>query len=152
MIRMRLNYSLELKELNEPSTINKIETSMEELKISFRFAKGLVVMFCMYAFSTLSLWTIVIIDINKKMHPYFYMYPLLFIRSCGTAMPIVFPLFHTTLRRGYANVFRLVCLPKKKKEIKRVIYIHRRQLKKFPEKNLQNKEDPRLFAEIVNDF
>ncbi len=129
MIRMRLRDGLELIELNESTTVTRIETNMDELKKSFNFAKGLVVMYLMYSFSTLSLAVIVLIDINQSMHPYFHMYSWLFLRFCASATPIVFPLCHASLRRGYIKVFKILCLPKKKTEIRRVIYIHRRQLK-----------------------
>jgi hypothetical protein len=128
MIQVRhLNNNLEL---NEPfSEIKQAKIRKNELKESFLFSKGLIVMFFIHLSYTLSV-IILSIDIDKVIYTYIQMYAGLFIRFSAAATPIVYPLFHASICKGCQNVFRnIFCLSRKKIVVKQVIYIHRRLLK-----------------------
>jgi len=130
MIRMRRKNDLELVELNVSSEIKNAKINLDELKKSFKFSGGLIVMSFMYLLHTFSV-IILSINIYQEKQSKIQIYSRFFIRFSASATPIVYPIFHASIRRGFTKVFRLLCcLHKKEKQkvIKKVVYIHRRQL------------------------
>ena len=100
----------------EISSENK--TNLEELRQTLRFSKGLIVMYIMYIFTIFPLYMIVIIDINQDWPAYIHRYPWMFFRLCSTATPVVYPLFHSSIRLGYKEVYDRFILRKKKLLVK----------------------------------
>lgn len=119
MIRIRQAEDLgmiQLKNIKAPDIHNHNKLGVNELKSALSFAKGLFVMYFMYALTALPLCIIVVIDMDQIMPAYVHMYPWLFFRLCAAATPVVYPLFHASICRGYEDIFSLVFMCKKAKK------------------------------------
>jgi len=96
----------------EISPVN--EPNIEDLRLTLKFSKGLIVMYTMYAFSIFPLCIFLIIDNKKQWPAYLHQYPWLFYRLCSAVTPVVYPLFHPSIRSGYKNAIDRYVLRKKK--------------------------------------
>ena len=120
--------NIELNELNEVNEVNegneernpKQENlpSLEDLKITFKFSKGLFGLYLIYLFTILPGCIAMIIDINQKWPLYSLLYPWLFFRLCSAAFPIIFPFLNSSIRFGYKEAIDRFVLRKKKLLIK----------------------------------
>jgi len=94
------------------------KTNLEDLKIILKFTKGLFVMYLMYTFTIFPLCLMMIVDIDQELPAYFHMYPWMFYRLCSSLTPIIYPLFHSSIRFGYKEAIDRYVLCKKKLLIK----------------------------------
>ncbi len=132
-IKMKINDPVDLLELQAMILTNEgYESSIDELKKAFKLAKGLFVMYFMYTLSAFPLFIIVLIDDEQKFPSYAHMYSWLFLRMCAAATPVVYPLYHVSIRQGYMNVFRLIFMTyKRPKKIARPV----KSIKTIPKLN-----------------
>jgi len=134
-IRLGLIGKLEsdlIQDLKNEKSVGKPKNSMDDLKIGLKFSKGLVIMYIMYAFTIFPLTIIIMIDIEQKLSPYFHMYTALFFRLCATLVPIVYPLYHSSIRHGYQITIDKYILCKKKTLLANG---KRKNVKKMKQKN-----------------
>ena len=118
-VKMRVVRTLETKdEINSDINEKEKETSLDELKIAFKFSKGLFVMYLMYLFTIFPLCFTMIVDIDQEWPAYIHLYPWLFFRLCSAATPVVYPFFHSSIRDGYKEAIDRYVLRKKKLLIK----------------------------------
>jgi len=118
-VHMRAFGALEInEELNLEENKQENEINLEELRQTFKFSKGLFVMFIMYLFTLIPLCLSLVIDSNQEKPSYFLMYPWVFFRLCSAATPVVYPLFHSSIRHGYKEAIDRYVLRKKKLLIK----------------------------------
>ena len=101
------------EEINpEKNSENKI--NLDDLKQAFKFSKGLFIMYIMYSLTIIPLCLMLIIDIDQEWPEYLHQFPWLFYRLCSAATPVVYPLFHPSIRSGYKNAIDRYVLRKKK--------------------------------------
>jgi len=100
----------------EISPVN--EPNIEDLRLTLKFSKGLIVMYIMYIFTIFPLWIILLVDIEQEWSSYIHQFPWLFFRLCSAATPVVYPLFHPSIRSGYKNAIDRYVLRKKRLLIK----------------------------------
>ncbi len=100
----------------EISPVN--EPNIDDLRLTLKFSKGLIVMYIMYIFTIFPLWIIVLVDIEQEWSSYLHQYPWMFFRLCSAATPVVYPLFHPSIRSGYKNAIDRYVLRKKRLLIK----------------------------------
>jgi hypothetical protein len=101
------------EEINpEKNSENKI--NLDDLKQAFKFSKGLFIMYIMYSLTIIPLCLMLIIDIDQEWPDYLHQFPWLFYRLCSAATPVVYPLFHPSIRSGYKNAIDRYVLRKKK--------------------------------------
>jgi len=93
-------------------------TNLDDLRLTLKFSKGLIVMYIMYIFTIFPLWIIVLVDIEQEWSSYLHQYPWMFFRLCSAATPVVYPLFHPSIRSGYKNAIDRYVLRKKRLLIK----------------------------------
>ena len=122
-VKMKVMGTLETKdeinlESNPEINEQENETGLDELRIAFTFSKGLFVMNLMYLFTILPMCFTMIADTDQEWPAYIHLYPWLFYRLCSAATPIVYPLFHSSIRRGYKQAIDRFVLRKKKLLIK----------------------------------
>jgi hypothetical protein len=72
----------------------------------------------MYIFTIFPLWIILLVDIEQEWSSYLHQYPWMFFRLCSAATPVVYPLFHPSIRSGYKNAIDRYVLRKKRLLIK----------------------------------
>jgi hypothetical protein len=89
-------------------------TNLDDLRLTLKFSKGLIVMYIMYIFTIFPLWIILLVDIEQEWSSYIHQFPWLFFRLCSAATPVVYPLFHPSIRSGYKNAIDRYVLRKKK--------------------------------------
>ena len=112
--------NIELKQNEEEETAaektneTEKETNLDDLRKAFSFSKGLFIMYTLYACTLFPLCLVAIIDIDQEWPPYFDMYPWLFSRLCSAATPVIYPLFHPSIRHGYKTAFDRYVLRKKR--------------------------------------
>jgi hypothetical protein len=106
---IHVKYADGFEKLNKDDTHFSHEnekSTLCELKTTFRFSKGLFVMFFIYACTILPMCAVMVIDINQNMSAYVHLYPWLFFRLCSAVTPIVYPMFHSSIRRGIFKMFK----------------------------------------------
>lgn len=87
--------------------------TLNDLKQTMKFSKGLFVSFSIYAVALIPFGLIRVIDIEDELPRYFHLYPWLFYRLCSSINPIIYPLFHSSFLYGYRNVLNLITFGKK---------------------------------------
>jgi len=104
------------EEINPEEKKQTNKTNLEDLKIILKFTKGLFVMYLMYTFTIFPLCLMMIVDIDQEFPAYFHMYPWMFYRLCSSITPIIYPLFHSSIRFGYKEAIDRYVLCRKKQD------------------------------------
>jgi len=106
-VKMGAVRGLEINEEINPEE-NKQENKiyLEDLRKTFKFSKGLFVLFLMYSFTLFPMCFMMAIDHNQKLPSYFLMYPWVFFRLYSATTPVVYPLFHSSIRHCYKKSYR----------------------------------------------
>ena len=106
--------SHEINEEINPEKNSENKINLDDLKQAFKFSKGLFIMYIMYSLTIIPLCLMLIIDIDQEWPDYLHQYPWMFFRLCSAATPVVYPLFHPSIRSGYKNAIDRYVLRKKK--------------------------------------
>ena len=75
--------------------------TIDDLKKTLKFSKGLFVMYLMYSLTTIPFCIIWVIDANQEMSEYYLLYSWLFFKLCSAATPVVYSLFHSSISQSY---------------------------------------------------
>ena len=129
---LKKNHANEL-EIIDPldfNITNEYKRIKDDLKKTLKFSKEFIIMYIMHLFSVFARTFITLIDINDEWPSFIYVYIWLSIRLCPVAIPVIYPMFHFSIRQSYLNLFRIIFKRKKQKEklILRVIYVKRNEV------------------------